>query len=688
MEPDSNVFATLYPYDPDCCGWALYTVRMDENRDRRFIPQVIHQDRKPLSSRQPSVPPDEEEPQRQPSPSYSEGLQLRFDQPRKSRHGILIGQSVNCDIVLPNEGNLVATSQYQCLITFDDQEQLILRDIRDPTRKGDGTAVIYNTEGRYKRRGFTWIIGGARFAETEKIQIRFHDCILFFLVVAQHDILCSEYRKKVAQFRNLIPEEGVNSPTFQDLELNGPPSTTLLTGAQTPSRVPIFVGNLEIGDGSQAVVKKVWNVSTGVAYAAKEPKRSKYWKYLKKEAEFLKKLHHSNIVQCIFIVEEELAPRIILEYLPLGSLQHQSQKQPITPLENVQVLIQGLSALCFLHERPKPIAHRDIKPGNILVQSRTPLLIKLSDFGLSKVDKECLETYCGTHKYMAPEIWSKRYNEAVDIWSLGLVALQFAHGFPKQRVQQGSEWAEAITKYLEAMIETLECPMLDFLAQEMLLVEPHKRSSARNCYKTAHQLEVPACCAVWAIPPISPILPGSEDDGTTIVPGREGKASEDLASREDSSEDENDKTVVNAEAIDEKPIVKSIEENAAKGQKTTSLQNPKPYEDIADVPTPKRAPSTILPKVTPTKRTASQRDSAKFILVTERRTKRSKSTASELPFQPRPGAELRYVANHIPNPDEFWMGSSLVAELGIGKSIPSESSLEMEKPGSISELKP
>lgn len=88
-----------------------------------------------------------------------------------------------------------------------------------------------------------------------------------------------------------------------------------------------------------------------------------------------------------------------------------------------QILNLGVSLNYALEECKKEnIIHRDIKEGNILVDSRG--FFKLSDFGVARkyeVDKS-LSTKAGTYGYMAPEIFfGKKYNFNSDIYSLGIV---------------------------------------------------------------------------------------------------------------------------------------------------------------------------------------------------------------------------------------------------------------------------
>jgi serine/threonine-protein kinase Chk1 len=85
----------------------------------------------------------------------------------------------------------------------------------------------------------------------------------------------------------------------------------------------------------------------------------------------------------------------------------------------------------YLHSRG--VAHRDIKPGNLLLSESDQL--KLSDFGMATVyrhngKERLLSRRCGTLPYIAPEILLRpTFNaEPADIWSCGVVLVAMLTG--------------------------------------------------------------------------------------------------------------------------------------------------------------------------------------------------------------------------------------------------------------------
>lgn len=96
-----------------------------------------------------------------------------------------------------------------------------------------------------------------------------------------------------------------------------------------------------------------------------------------------------------------------MEFVPCGDLTPYVCHNNLLLEEQCQsVAVQTMQALDYLHRNN--ITHRDIKPDNILIASSEPMVVKLSDFGLSKVvtnDDTFLKTFCGTLLYCAPEIY-------------------------------------------------------------------------------------------------------------------------------------------------------------------------------------------------------------------------------------------------------------------------------------------
>ncbi|EFY84484.1 CAMK family protein kinase [Metarhizium acridum CQMa 102] len=518
---DSSLIACLYPYGDKHRGIENSRLAVEMNESRRIKPLREDFSRRTSFSAEDEADADnagndyndgghnhDHEEASDSGHDYSPGLRLGFDDERKFSHGIVIGTSPQCDIVLPKRDSLRGIAPYQCTITFDEQGRLILKDVQNPEdqrrrMKGraastPGTAVTYDGKGGEKRCTFTWILGGHEFiADNQPIVIELHKHLKFQIVVARYDIHSPMYKENVARFLS-GPAQSVDDLSLSQLGLWNMSSTAEQSGVQTPSEpLPpskdvILLEYGELGRGAFAVVIRVWNVSTGVEYASKEPLKKGHWEVLKGEINLLKTIHNEHIVNCISEFSTTMPmPRLVLEYIPLGSLEDQHQETSVSVEEAFEILCQGLSALRYLHGREDPIVHRDIKPSNILVQSRLPKLhIKLSDFGVSRASPSYLSTYCGTPLYIAPEVFAgEKYDARVDVWSLGMVVFQYAHGLPNPGSSgfNGATWTEDVVRVLESGASC--CPLLAFLSTAMLVRDRESRYSAHRCLEMVQQLD-------------------------------------------------------------------------------------------------------------------------------------------------------------------------------------------------------
>ena len=160
---------------------------------------------------------------------------------------------------------------------------------------------------------------------------------------------------------------------------------------QVPRRGTLIAGKYElveeIGRGGMGVVWRAYSASLGLHCALKmvlpggsaERERAR----LLREARIAAKLRSPYIVNtydvgewegCAFIAME------LLEGLPLSKLLEETGK--LTPEITVELMRQVALGLERAHAAG--LVHRDLKPDNIFVVERDPLLVKLLDFGIAK----------------------------------------------------------------------------------------------------------------------------------------------------------------------------------------------------------------------------------------------------------------------------------------------------------------
>lgn len=197
---------------------------------------------------------------------------------------------------------------------------------------------------------------------------------------------------------------------------------------------------------------------------------------VQREVEIQTRLRHPNVLRMYGYFHCEKRVYLLLEYARHGELYKVLRSQPdqhFTEYHSANYIAQLVSALQYLHSRN--VIHRDLKPENILIVANGQL--KIADFGWSVWSpNERRTTLCGTLDYLAPEmIEGRKYDEKVDIWSLGVLCYEFVCGKPSFEAAQRSETFKRIARvdirfpqFLSDEVVDLICKLLRRTPKERL----------------------------------------------------------------------------------------------------------------------------------------------------------------------------------------------------------------------------
>ena len=190
-----------------------------------------------------------------------------------------------------------------------------------------------------------------------------------------------------------------------------------------------------LGRGGMAEVYRVWDEYRSVDIAMKVLRQDIaqdpiFLRRFKREAQSLAKLQHPSIVRFYGMEREGLLAFLLMEYIEGQSLQSEillSENHPFSNQRILEILKPICSALNYAHKMG--LAHCDLKPGNILIESGGRVL--LTDFGIARTMDAATSTLvgAGTPAYMSPElIKGMDPTPQSDIYSLGIVLYEMLTG--------------------------------------------------------------------------------------------------------------------------------------------------------------------------------------------------------------------------------------------------------------------
>lgn len=252
-----------------------------------------------------------------------------------------------------------------------------------------------------------------------------------------------------------------------------------------------------LGEGSFGAVLEASMKATGAMRATKrlcKAQMKQRFGVLKKEIEITKMTDHPNIVKLYEIFEDVTHIHLVMELCACGSLEARIKSSgpfaEVGPDNCQKLMAQLLKTVFYLHNCG--ICHRDLKPDNFLVACtrKKSTCIRVTDFGLSCTFRpgQVLTACVGTPCYMAPEILDRRYNQAADLWSCGVIMYQLLCGYRpfsadtdqalKKLVKTGrvkfpaADWVDVSSQAAELILQFLQ-------------VDPSVRLNTQNALKHA-----------------------------------------------------------------------------------------------------------------------------------------------------------------------------------------------------------
>ena len=273
-----------------------------------------------------------------------------------------------------------------------------------------------------------------------------------------------------------------------------------------PTQLGDFSILRELGRGGMGIVYEAVQQSLGRRVALKvlppaaRRDTGKRERFLR-EAHAAARLHHTNIVPVFGVGEANGTPYFVMQYISGCGLNdvlhgwHTPQGQQVDGSSPIlqkgqwqaiaRLIADAANAIEYANEQG--ILHRDVKPGNLLLDARGNVWV--ADFGLAKlIDRETMTAtgdLLGTVQYMAPESLNGHADRRTDVYGLGMTLYELVTGELPYNESTPAALIRAITESDPATPRTIvpKVPKdLETIVLKAIAREPDRR------YQTAGEL--------------------------------------------------------------------------------------------------------------------------------------------------------------------------------------------------------
>ncbi|WAR02089.1 TRC-like protein, partial [Mya arenaria] len=225
--------------------------------------------------------------------------------------------------------------------------------------------------------------------------------------------------------------------------------------------------------------------------------------HVRAERDVLVEADHEWVVKMYYSFQDNVNLYLIMEFLPGGDMMTLLMKKDTLTEEQTQFYIaESILAIDSIHNLG--FIHRDIKPDNLLLDSRKSHRTefykdlhhgKTGDFNLNPMDsKRRMESWkknrralaystVGTPDYIAPEVFMQTgYSSSCDWWSLGVIMYEMLIGYPPFCSENPQETYKKVMNWMETLIFPPEIPISTEAKDliQKLCCDPEHRLSSRE----------------------------------------------------------------------------------------------------------------------------------------------------------------------------------------------------------------